>query len=457
VLVLAQNEASSLNHSFIGTEHILLALIEEGDGVAARALEALGISAEFVRERVKRIHESAGMPGTSPSGSPPFTPRAKKVLELSLREALQRNHSYIGTEHLLLGVVREGEGEAATVLTSMGVDLSQVRQTVILLMSGQTGEASLGVVGAAEPIISHIGRVSSHETVPLCPQCHGALGDVARVKPEWIQSGAEDASRPLLVDVVYCAQCGATLQMFKPDVDGRQSPRNTMRGGRVATSARVGVPGEASGNRRRFPDDVSPSEGAIPDDDLIKVDLVHKEQQLTGVVGEEPIDLLLDVPCHAGEVRGNFAGHDLVASWQLGDNYYEHPDVSGTASGTFAGQAFELLGVFHLDSNYAIEAAEISGEIGGEPIAVNLQPATGGLSPTRTVAIDGTFAGTEFSIFSTISGDLTSGHVRGVVDGHALRLDASKEQKDGSVRVTGTYGGPPAILALAVGTFLYFI
>ena len=117
VLVLAQEEARLLNHSFIGTEHILLGLIHEGEGVAAKALESLGISLEAVREKVE---ETIGLAGTAPTGSPPFTPRAKKVLELSLREALQLGHSYIGTEHMLLGLVREGEGVAATVLRQPG-------------------------------------------------------------------------------------------------------------------------------------------------------------------------------------------------------------------------------------------------------------------------------------------------------------------------------------------------
>ncbi|MGH8921240.1 MAG: Clp protease N-terminal domain-containing protein, partial [Actinomycetes bacterium] len=102
VLVLAQEEARLLNHNFIGTEHILLGLIHEGEGVAAKALEQLGISLEAVREKVE---ETIGPAGTSPAGSPPFTPRAKKVLELSLREALQLGHNYIGTEHMLLGLV----------------------------------------------------------------------------------------------------------------------------------------------------------------------------------------------------------------------------------------------------------------------------------------------------------------------------------------------------------------
>jgi ATP-dependent Clp protease ATP-binding subunit ClpC len=125
VLVLAQEEARLLNHNFIGTEHILLGLIHEGEGVAAKALESLGVSREAVREKVA---ETIGPAGSSTTASPPFTPRAKRVLELSLREALQLGHNYIGTEHMLLGLVREGEGVAARVLVSLGADLPRVRQ-----------------------------------------------------------------------------------------------------------------------------------------------------------------------------------------------------------------------------------------------------------------------------------------------------------------------------------------
>ncbi|MGH9121825.1 MAG: Clp protease N-terminal domain-containing protein, partial [Acidimicrobiales bacterium] len=133
VVVLAQEEARLLNHNYIGTEHILLGLIHEGEGVAAKALESLGISLEAVRNQVEEI---IGQGGSSPSGHIPFTPRAKKVLELSLREALQLGHNYIGTEHILLGLIREGEGVAAQVLQKLGADLSRVRQQVIQLLSG---------------------------------------------------------------------------------------------------------------------------------------------------------------------------------------------------------------------------------------------------------------------------------------------------------------------------------
>jgi len=138
-VVLAQEEARLLNHNYIGTEHILLGLIHEGEGVAAKALESLGISLEAVRSQVEEL---IGQGGSSPSGHIPFTPRAKKVLELSLREALQLGHNYIGTEHILLGLIREGEGVAAQVLVKLGADLSRVRQQVIQLLSGYSGAAS---------------------------------------------------------------------------------------------------------------------------------------------------------------------------------------------------------------------------------------------------------------------------------------------------------------------------
>ncbi|HLJ07928.1 MAG TPA: Clp protease N-terminal domain-containing protein, partial [Acidimicrobiia bacterium] len=137
VVVLAQEEARLLNHNYIGTEHILLGLMHEGEGVAAKALESLGISLEAVRQQVEEI---IGQGQQAPSGHIPFTPRAKKVLELSLREALQLGHNYIGTEHILLGLIREGDGVAAQVLVKLGADLNRVRQQVIQLLHGYQGK-----------------------------------------------------------------------------------------------------------------------------------------------------------------------------------------------------------------------------------------------------------------------------------------------------------------------------
>jgi hypothetical protein len=139
VVVLAQEEARMLNHGYIGTEHLLLGLIHEGEGVAAKALTALGIDLDAVRQEVKEVIGRGEQP---PSGHIPFTPRAKKVLELSLRESTQLGHNYIGTEHILLGLVCEGEGVAAEVLVKLGADLSHVRQQVIQLLRGHRGEGA---------------------------------------------------------------------------------------------------------------------------------------------------------------------------------------------------------------------------------------------------------------------------------------------------------------------------
>ncbi len=191
VVVLAQEEARLLNHNYIGTEHILLGLIHEGEGVAAKALESLVISLEAVRSQVEEI---IGQGGSSPSGHIPFTPRAKKVLELSLREALQLGHNYIGTEHILLGLIREGEGVAAQVLVKLGADLSRVRQQVIQLLSGYSGP-SARVVRAARPERRrqdrrHLGRQRRRDAVRF-----------ARARPVRSQphpAGPREEARPVI-------------------------------------------------------------------------------------------------------------------------------------------------------------------------------------------------------------------------------------------------------------------
>jgi ATP-dependent Clp protease ATP-binding subunit ClpA len=164
VVVLAQEEARMLNHNHIGTEHILLGLIHEGDGVAANALESLGISLETARQQVEQI---IGQGQQAPSGHIPFTPRAKKVLELSLREARHLGHNYIGTEHILLGLIREGEGVAAQVLVRLGADLNRVRQQVIELLHGYQAQepAAAGAGprerGLAADILTRINAIES--------------------------------------------------------------------------------------------------------------------------------------------------------------------------------------------------------------------------------------------------------------------------------------------------------
>ncbi len=183
MLVLAQEEARLLNHGFIGTEHILMGLIHEEEGVAAMALKSLDVSLGAVRERVK---ETIGIAVNAPGASPPFTPRAKKVLELSLREALQLGHSYIGTEHMLLGVVREGEGVAAQVLVGLGADLDRVRQEVIRLMPGSQGHT--WSTGEGPPERARPKRLSSTQpagsgvsgTPRVCSFCGRDLWEVGR-------------------------------------------------------------------------------------------------------------------------------------------------------------------------------------------------------------------------------------------------------------------------------------
>jgi hypothetical protein len=192
VVVLAQEEARLLNHNYIGTEHVLLGLIREGEGVGAKALESQAISLGGVRSQVEQI---IGQGGSAPSGHIPFTARAKKVLELSLREALQLGHNYIGTEHILLGLIREGEGVAAQVLVKLGADLSRTRQAVLHLLSGpgqnlrDPPATALGVIppiqaAAAAVCCSFCGRdlweVDRHVASPgaaICSDCIVASQD----------------------------------------------------------------------------------------------------------------------------------------------------------------------------------------------------------------------------------------------------------------------------------------
>jgi ATP-dependent Clp protease ATP-binding subunit ClpC len=159
VVVLAQEEARLLNHNYIGTEHLLLGLIHEGEGLAAKALESLGVTLEGVRSQVE---DMIGVGTATPQGHIPFTPRAKKVLELSLREALQLGHNYIGTEHILLGLLREGEGVAAQVLMKIGLDMQKIRQTVLQAMQGYQGQQGEGKAGAEAPsgslVLDQFGR-----------------------------------------------------------------------------------------------------------------------------------------------------------------------------------------------------------------------------------------------------------------------------------------------------------
>ena len=147
VVVVAQEEARKLSHSYIGTEHLLIGLVQEGEGVAAKVLKTFGISAAAVRTQVEEI---VGEGSQAPSGHIPFTPRAKKVLELAMREGVRLDHNYIGTEHILLGLIREGEGVAAQILVKLGADLGRVRQKVVELVGKGAGSEEASTAGPAE-------------------------------------------------------------------------------------------------------------------------------------------------------------------------------------------------------------------------------------------------------------------------------------------------------------------
>lgn len=220
-LVLAQEEARLLDHNFIGTEHILLGLLHEGEGIAADALGSLGVSLDAAREKVA---DTIGPSGLAPAGSPPFTPRAKKVLELSLREALQLRHDYIGPEHLLLGVVREGEGVAAQALVSLGVDLNRVRERVLELVGVETttetakeaargepsGPGSGSPVAGQRPLIRPSRREGAAADGPVCPACGAGLA----VEAVWTSLSVPPAGgggAPRSFTVVYCRACGTSV------------------------------------------------------------------------------------------------------------------------------------------------------------------------------------------------------------------------------------------------------
>jgi ATP-dependent Clp protease ATP-binding subunit ClpC len=201
VVVLAQEEARLLNHNYIGTEHVLLGLVREGKGVAAQALKSMGIGLEAVRGQVELI---IGQGQAAPTGHIPFTPRAKKVLEFSLREALQLGHNYIGTEHILLGLVREGEGVAAQVLQQLGADLNRVRQAVIRLLGERGQGPSAGPYEEVEPE----GRLAG----PRCPRCDADLAVFASYRTITVPDEGESAGRKAAF--VFCRKCSYTLGML---------------------------------------------------------------------------------------------------------------------------------------------------------------------------------------------------------------------------------------------------
>jgi ATP-dependent Clp protease ATP-binding subunit ClpC len=202
VLVLAQEEARLLAHPYIGTEHLLIGLILERDGIAAQTLETHGITLEVARSAVEESIEASA---SDLSGSPPFTPRAKKVLELSLRESLQLGHNYIGTEHMLLGLMREGEGGGATILLSLDVDFAELRDEVITLTSDMSVEGERS--GQERPLL--------REEAPRCARCGAGLAEEARYRVLDVlphEPGPDEVT--LSVPVLFCNRCGRAFGTY---------------------------------------------------------------------------------------------------------------------------------------------------------------------------------------------------------------------------------------------------
>ena len=235
-VVQAQQEARRLDHNYIGTEHLLLGLIREGDGVAAKALESLGISLDAVRQQVEEI---IGRGQQTLSGHFPFTPRAKRVLELSLREALQLGHKYIGTEHILLGLIREGDGVAAQVLVRLGCDLNRVRQEVIRLLTGHQGKDSKiagsgpgerARAGLPEDFYPRIGALDRR--LAAVERWTGMRPDLGDLDQEIAQVRREKGSR---------ARPAGFRHQCRPGRKGE------------ATAGRAGRPGAGVGGVRRWP------------------------------------------------------------------------------------------------------------------------------------------------------------------------------------------------------------
>jgi ATP-dependent Clp protease ATP-binding subunit ClpA len=245
VVVLAQVEARLLNHNYIGTEHILLGVIHEGEGVAAQALKSLDVSLEQVRVMVEEI---IGQGEAAPTGHIPFTPRAKKVLELSLRESLQLGHNYIGTEHILLGLVREGEGVAAQVLVKLGADMNSVRRKVVELLEGYTGERYPEAV--KEQRSTGLGTIPrlADETIRALDAARDIATRVGhdKVQPADLLLGLFDSSD---LDVAALLQkLDIDLALFKQRLDELQSKGSF---GEVAPSSETDEESEAPGSDDR--------------------------------------------------------------------------------------------------------------------------------------------------------------------------------------------------------------
>jgi Clp amino terminal domain, pathogenicity island component len=464
VLVLAQEEARLLDHNFIGTEHILLGLVRESDGVAARALALLDIRLEVVRDKVQ---ETIGPAATAQTGSPPFTPRAKRVMEFSLREALQLGHNYIGTEHLLLGLVREGEGVAAQVLIGLGADLTHLRQQVLLLVSGSPAH-----VAALEAIATPPTSVR-----PRCGRCGAVLAGSVRYTTLEARPGEEETEPSgglLKVTVFYCGRCGGALAPAQAT--------GAVLGAPVARTAQLGAPGHGAA--------VGPGHGVaavpsaeLPGDSLgpvgledvpedARVELVyHNSGVIEGTVAGAEVHLGGLGRSRRGSASGSWGEVAFGAAWSVG-NVRQPPENPSTPSpvdvpgglgqqaviaGRFGQLAINLKGDFQLRPDQPLERAGLSGELGGHNITAEVSAADGGLGTTSAVVAEGTLGGARFELFAAFSDDSKRAVVRGSIGGAPVYLDVTRSEPATSLRIVGSYPGEAPLLALVLGVMVRFL
>ena len=204
--------------------------------------------------------------------------------------------------------------------------------------------------------------------------------------------------------------------------------------------------------------------GGMPDPGAAsaRIDLTFERYRLlSGSVGGQPVRLELNTPTHNGRAAGTIAGIPVSATWVNGDNHHIYPDVPSDLTGSFDGQPVELHASFHLEPGYFFDRGTITGRIGAEALEASVEAAEApeGMGGSPAIAAEGTLGSTEFTIYATIDGPLTSGHIRGTVAGAPIRIDAARTRgpDGGQTRLTGSYQGPPALLALAAGAFLHFI
>jgi hypothetical protein len=476
VLVLAQEEARLLGHTFIGTEHLLLGLIHEGDGVAAKALESLGISLEAVRAKVE---ETIGPAGSITNDSPPFTPRAKKVLELSLREALQLGHNYIGTEHILLGLIREGEGVATQVLIGLGADLSRVRQQVIQLLSGYTG----GPGDILRPDVA--GPVSLRapgDSGPHCPSCRVNLETHIAYRLVTVPSDRPDLGvGPLEVVFVYCRRCGFTISHGPAATftqgPGRQGWVARRRPGRSRSSSEASILTAAGGDEPRRSTQESilrgppPAEHEFPEElwnatapeevpPAAVVDLMHggrfaKDGTIRGTVSGARVDLAVELPRSASSARGTLGDELVDVMWRLSYDSGGDRELPAALQGTIGSKRVELRGVFRRAPGYWFDQAMLEGTLADAYLTASIERASGGFDSTDTIVATGTLDDRRFEIFAALDGTLEHGRVRGTFDGQNVYLDLIATRGADS-HLQGTCPSPAPFALLLVASLFFF-